>query len=307
MESEGRVGGAGTRASRAARPPAPAGLSACIIYGDARRADVAAPSMPRQPGACAACEMRRRRARAKLAGGQHRDRQREPIREAAMIKVIACINRKPGMEVDAFQAHWLNRHPEVVLQLPGLRRYVQSHVRPSGYRGGRALVHDGIAELWFDDLATLKAANDGPAIAAVMADEARFIDPARRVMLLCDEHVIVDRPPPAGAIKNVEFVHRRPGMAVDAFQRYWRDVHGPLAARIPSVRRYVQSHVRPGGYRDGRQPAYDGVAVTWFDSTDAMRQGATTAAYAATRADEPSFIDTADLPIILTTEHVILG
>lgn len=224
-----------------------------------------------------------------------------------MIKVIAAINRIPGMEVEAFQDYWLNKHPDAVLKLPGVRRYVQSHVRPSGYRGGRKLVHDGIAELWFDDMAALKATNDTPEIAAVMADEAKFIDPATRVLLVCDEHVIVDNPPPANAIKNVEFIHRKPGMSVADYQRYWRDVHGPLAAKIPSIRRYVQSHCRAGGYRDGNEPVYDGIAVTWFESTDAMRDGAKSEAYAATRADEPNFIDTDRLNIILTTEHVILG
>ena len=224
-----------------------------------------------------------------------------------MLKVIACITRKPGMEVEAFQAYWLNEHPKAVTALPGLRRYVQSHVRPSGYRGGRELAHDGIAELWFDDLETLRRLNASPEYAAVLADEARFIDSARRVFLLCDEHTIVDGPVPAGAVKNVEFVTRKPGMPVADFQRYWREVHGPLAAHIPSIRRYVQNHVRPGGYRDGRQPAYDGLAVTWFESTDAMREGARSEAYVRTRADEPNFIDAGRLPIIITAEHVIVG
>ena len=224
-----------------------------------------------------------------------------------MIKIVACINRRPGMSVEDFQDYWLHKHPAVVTKLPGLRRYVQSHVRPSGYRGGRSLVHDGIAELWFDDLDTVKAANGTPVVDAILADEATFIDPGPRVTLVCDEHVVVDGAPPPGAIKNVEFVSRRPGMSVEDFQRYWRDTHGPLAAGIPSIRRYVQSPCRLGGYRGGQQPAYDGIAVTWFESTDAMRQGAETAAYAATRADEPNFIDTDNLPIILTTEHVIMG
>ena len=34
---------------------------------------------------------------------------------------------------------------------------------------------------------------------------------------------------------------------------------------------------------------------------------ATTAEYAATRADEPNFIAPAEIPTILTTEHVIVG
>jgi len=31
----------------------------------------------------------------------------------------------------------------------------------------------------------------------------------------------------------VEFVTHKPGMAIDEFQRYWLEVHGPLAAAIP--------------------------------------------------------------------------
>lgn len=223
-----------------------------------------------------------------------------------MIKVVVAINRKPGMDVAAFQDHWLNRHPEPILKLPGLVRYVQSHARLSGYRGGRELIHDGIAELWFKDMAALKATNGTPNLAAVEADEARFIDATKRVFLLCDEHVIVDSPIPPNAVKNVEFVCRKPGMPVADYQRYWREVHGPLAAKIPSIRRYVQNHVRPGAYRDGQAPAYDGFAITWFENTDAMRRGATTEAYAATRADEPNFIDSSRLAFIITEEHVIL-
>src|SRR5207253_11256391 len=67
----------------------------------------------------------------------------------------------------------------------------------------------------------------------------------------------------------------------------WSSVHGPLGAKIPMVRRYVQCHVRPAAYRDGRQPPYDGVAEVWFDSTAAMRESATTPEFRAVRADEP--------------------
>lgn len=224
-----------------------------------------------------------------------------------MIKLVVCINRKPGMDVESFQDYWLHQHPKVVTALPGVRRYVQSHARLSGYRVGRELVHDGIAELWFDDVDTLRRLNDSEAYEAVMADEAKFIDSATRVFLLTDEHVIVDGPVPKDGVKNVEFVNRRPDMAVEDFQRYWREVHGPIAAEIPVLRRYVQSHVRPGAYRDGRQPKYDGLAITWFESTDAMRESARTEAYRQTRADEPNFIAEGEIPIIITTEHVIVS
>ena len=111
---------------------------------------------------------------------------------------------------------------------------------------------------------------------------------------------------PEKGVKNVEFVTRKPGMAVDVFQQYWSQVHGPLAALIPLVRRYVQSHTRRAAYEAGRAPRYDGVAITWFDDTQAMRVSAATPEYARVRADEANFI-TPDPPFIITKEHPIIA
>ena len=116
-----------------------------------------------------------------------------------------------------------------------------------------------------------------------------------------------DAPADPSMVHLVEFVRRKPGMSVEAFQRHWSGVHGPLGAKIPTVRRYVQCHVRPAAYRDGRQPPYDGVAEVWFDSTAAMRESATTPEYRAVRADEPNFIDTTHpVPFIITRDFAVL-
>jgi uncharacterized protein (TIGR02118 family) len=140
-----------------------------------------------------------------------------------------------------------------------------------------------------------------------VADEAVFIDRATMGLILTEEHVIKDGPAPPGGVKNVEFVTRKPGLAVHDFQRYWREVHGPLAAQIPVIRRYVQSHARMTAYERGRTPAYDGVAITWFDDTRAMRASAASAQYPRVRADEPNFIAPGDAPFIITAEHVIVA
>src|SRR5262245_46695272 len=205
-----------------------------------------------------------------------------------MGKALSLFRRKPGMSVEEFQGYWRAHHPDVVLELPGIRRYVQSHTLRSGYRKGIP-IYDGIAELWFDDTSAMRALAGTPVYAAVRADEARFIDHGTMGLIITEEHVIVDGPAPAGGVKNVEFVTRKPGMAVEPFQRYWREVHGPLGARIPVIRRYVQSHTRRSAYEGGRAPAYDGAAITWFDDTGAMRVSATTDEYARVRADEPNF------------------
>jgi uncharacterized protein (TIGR02118 family) len=222
-----------------------------------------------------------------------------------MVKVLAFFRRRPDMALEDFRGYWLTRHPDVVTRLPGLRRYVQSHTLLGGYRKGTP-AFDGFAEVWFDDTEALRALAGTAASQAVVEDEARFIDRATMGTIITEEHVIKDGPVPADAVKSVELVTRRPGIPVEEFQRYWRQVHGPLGASIPVVRRYVQSHTRRSGYERGRTPAYDGAAITWFDDVQAMRVSATTPEYARTRADEANFLDTSRMPVVLTKEHVIV-
>lgn len=224
-----------------------------------------------------------------------------------MIKGCTLFKRKPGMSVEDFQAYWLNEHPKVVVKLPGIRRYVQSHPLPGGYRRGE-LAFDGLAEVWADDSAAFRTMSSAPEYGAVQADEAVFIDRTSMIFLLTEEHVIKDGPVPVDGLKNVEMVHHRKDMTIPDFQTYWRTVHGPLAAQIPVIRRYVQSHVRLSGYDRTPGPPCDGLAITWFDSIDSMRESATTEAYARTRDDEPNFIDTdGTIPTVITKEHVIVG
>jgi len=105
-------------------------------------------------------------------------------------------------------------------------------------------------------------------------------------------------------LKIVYFFKRRPEMSVEAFQAHWRTTHAELIAALPGVRRYVQNHVLPSAYRKG-EPAFDGVAETWFDDSGAMKALANSPQFAAVLDDEPTFIDHASMGSIITEEHVI--
>src|SRR5262249_1374116 len=166
---------------------------------------------------------------------------------------------------------------------------------------------DGIAEVWFDDTAAMHTLRGTPEVAAVQADEARFIDRSTMGLIITDDHVIKDGPVPPRAAKSVGFARRKPGMTVEAFQTHWRDVHGPLGAAVSSLRRYVQSHPRPSAYSRGRDPAWDGIALTWFDDTSALRAATTTPQWACVKADEGAFLAPGPVPFIITTEHVVVA
>lgn len=73
-------------------------------------------------------------------------------------------------------------------------------------------------------------------------------------------------------IKQMSLLKRKAGMSVEEFQGYWRDAHGPIAAKIPGVRRYIQSHTLPELYDEATPPDYDGVAELTYDTAEAWER-----------------------------------
>jgi uncharacterized protein (TIGR02118 family) len=86
-------------------------------------------------------------------------------------------------------------------------------------------------------------------------------------------------------LKMMFLAYRRADMDAQEFRRYWRDIHGPIASKIPGLRKYVQNHstVAP----DGIIPPYDGVAEMWFEDAASFE----TPEFEATIADTANFLD----------------
>jgi uncharacterized protein (TIGR02118 family) len=126
-------------------------------------------------------------------------------------------------------------------------------------------------------------------------------------VIITEDHVTKDGVPPPDAVKSVAFIARKPGLSVEDFQRHWLEVHGPIAAALPGLRRQVQSHTRRSAYEAGRVPAYDGAVLTWFDSTEVMQATEATQEYARVLADAKTFIAFDKVSSILTREHVIVA
>jgi uncharacterized protein (TIGR02118 family) len=102
------------------------------------------------------------------------------------------------------------------------------------------------------------------------------------------------------------------------FQRYWREVHGPLVsgvARKLRFRRYMQSHLVEDPLYDGLRTArtgmhepFDGIASVWFDTREDLvaafgsEEGKKAAAMLV--EDEKRFIDLSRSPIWVSQEVV---
>jgi uncharacterized protein (TIGR02118 family) len=107
-----------------------------------------------------------------------------------VIKLVYCISKKPGLSDAEFSQYWETIHGPIGARIPGLRRLVQSH-RVTVPGDAKPADFDGMAELWFDDLAALLAARASPEWQASTADEAHFIDPQRTAYFVSEEHPIV--------------------------------------------------------------------------------------------------------------------
>lgn len=72
-----------------------------------------------------------------------------------------------------------------------------------------------------------------------------------------------------------------------AFDRYYTEVHAPIARRIPGLERFTISHPAPGP--DGAEPAYHLVAVLEFADEAAFGAGMAAPEGQAAVADLPHF------------------
>ena len=221
-----------------------------------------------------------------------------------MVKLINFLKRKPGMSVETFQEYWRTSHADLIRSIPGLSKYTQCHTLSSGYKKGEP-IYDGVAEIWYDDVEAMRRIADLPESRSALADGENFLDLSKTASIVTKEHVQKEGSTDGSMVKLVELITRKPGMDVEAFQAYWRNAHGPLAAKIPMIRRYVQCHTRLSAYRAGRQPLCDGVAEVWADGTGAFRESEKTPEYAAVRADEPNFMDSGKAAFIITKEFEI--
>ena len=105
-------------------------------------------------------------------------------------------------------------------------------------------------------------------------------------------------------IKVVYCFARKPDLTVDEFSRYWRDVHGPLGARIPGLRRLVQS-VAIHDPRDAHAPSFDGMAELWFDDLESLLGARSSPEWCAATDDEVHFIDHSRTAYFVSEERAV--
>ncbi len=225
-----------------------------------------------------------------------------------MLKGVFFAKRKPGLSPQEFQRYWRTTHAQITRPLTHILHYIQSHTLLSTYGdsnapyGGGNPAYDGMATMWFNSAEERRIGNMTPQAQAAIEDQANFTELSARRFVMAQEVIQKDGVPAPSSVHLIALITRRDGMSVEEFQQYWRERHGPLAARVPQLRRYVQNHPMPELYGSRSAPLCDGVAEAWFDSLDDVRRSVETPEVRAVRADEPNFMDLSKLVFILTED-----
>jgi uncharacterized protein (TIGR02118 family) len=109
-------------------------------------------------------------------------------------------------------------------------------------------------------------------------------------------------------IVRMGLLRRKPDLSQAQFSDHWIRVHGPIAARLPGLRRYHQNHV-VDSHQTVAGPSrsddvVDGISELWFDDVAAMDDAIRSDACRPLAADEPNLAGSVRL-IVAERESVV--
>jgi uncharacterized protein (TIGR02118 family) len=102
---------------------------------------------------------------------------------------------------------------------------------------------------------------------------------------------------------------RRPGMTLEEFKNYRRDVHAPLLFAIPEAEKIVRFVVNYAVSIPGEpDPTYDAVAEAWFKSSEDLNELYTCENFKTkVDPDHINFIDLSSVSRVIVDELVVIG
>jgi len=259
-----------------------------------------------------------------------------------VIKVAAAAQRHPtNRSLADFHRYWAESHGPLFANTKSLRRYVQHLTLPEAYGGDPAPTYDGVSMFWYDEYEPFDVATDDPEILElltavlglspappddapplsslpadvaalvheVLKDDCQLFDRstawpmhAKRTAVWARERVIVDGETQPEMVKAVFIASKLPGLTFDEFFDRWATHHGPLAAQVPGLRRYVQNHGLLEAYA-GRRQTHDGWSEVWFDDLASLQAAVRSDEWRALREDGASLF-AQPLGVVVARERV---
>ena len=109
-----------------------------------------------------------------------------------MVKRLTQWHPREGLSHDDALRYWTEQHAKLLVDVPGLRGYVQNvcTLAPDGSDPP----YSGLGEVWFDSVQAAEEASGSAEWAAVIEDARTFMDFSRLVVAWAEEVPVV---PPA--------------------------------------------------------------------------------------------------------------
>jgi uncharacterized protein (TIGR02118 family) len=209
------------------------------------------------------------------------------------IKRITAANENltNGRDRVEAQHYWAESHGKLVANSPMLRRYHHYFSVPEAYESEPKPTFMGISMFWRDNPLPVPQPQPADGWFPVGPDDRHVFDRTTRwptddqhADILGEEHVIIDGPTKASMINAIFMVCRLPGLDHRDFFQHWLEVHSPIAAELPGLRRYIQNHVVLESMTRGTS-THDGWSEFWFDDFWSFQQATKSAEWAAMEAD----------------------
>lgn len=189
-------------------------------------------------------------------------------------KLLRMTKRRAGEAPDAFRQRWIAEHAG--------KDAVVTFSTGEVALGGKEAPFDGMAVVYFSDEKGARAAARGA---------------SGDIVMVCDEHLMSQKPQPECRVKIVRTVYRRKDLNHQQFKDYWLKNHAKLEDRVIAespVQRIVATFAVP---EPGRDPSFDGMVELYFKSADDIRAMFAGPIPAMMRKDEENFVQM-DAPAI---------
>ncbi len=221
-----------------------------------------------------------------------------------MIKRFSLLTKKHGVSTAEFMERWAH-HGTLVAKLPGLRRYVQSHVVHYEFVDRLEKIYpiiDGFAELYYDDYDSMLAAEKSKEHEPLVADGDTFIGGLKT--WYCNEVTLLEGPK-EGKLKRISLINPFHGMRNEEFMRRWYR-HGEIVTELPGIHHYVQSHFK--GVEIGDKDFEidcTGIGSQWYDNEEVIRKADTSEVHDGVLLDDGrQFLRS--MSVYFTREKVII-
>jgi uncharacterized protein (TIGR02118 family) len=195
------------------------------------------------------------------------------IEDDDVIKGYSLLAKRPDVSSEFFHEHWRTVHADHAQKITSLRRYIQAHRIDAEVPCFAQSPYDGIAEVWWDDLAAADlVANDPDYVNNARLDEPNFIDMQRLAHVLTEERPLERGPdvtPDEPEVALLLMLKRRPDVALEEFRGRWPAEAAVALTASAQARRIVTALTVSEAYGEAVvEPLYDGVAeLSWAHRT----------------------------------------